>query len=85
MDSDNIVYIDKESWYQFYLKVREVRDDAISESAMLDIIGLKSVTYNLKNHPYIISIYMKARDINKFPLQVIDEQKWLLAKLKYGL
>lgn len=82
MDSDNIVYIDKESWYQFYLKVR---DDAIYESAMLDIIGLKSVTYNQKNHPYIISIFMKARDMNKFPLQVIDEQKWLLAKLKYGL
>jgi len=83
MDSDNIVYIDKESWYQFNLKVR---DDDISEySAMLDIIGLKSVTCNLKNQPYIISIYMKARDINKFPFQVIDEQKWLLAKLKYGL
>lgn len=82
MVSDNIVYIDKESWYQFYLKLR---DYAISESDMLDIIGLKSVTYNQKNQPYIISIYMKARDINKFPLQVIDEQKWLLAKLKYGL
>jgi hypothetical protein len=82
MDSDNILYIDKESWYQFYLKVR---DDAISESAMLDIIGLKSVTYNQKNQPYIISIYRKARDMNKFPLQVIDERKWLLAKLKYGL
>lgn len=82
MDSDNIVYIDKESWYQFHLKVR---DDAISESAMLDIIGLKSVTYNQKNQPYIISIYRKARDMNKFPLQVIDERKWLLAKLKYGL
>lgn len=82
MVSDNIVYIDKESWYQFYLKLR---DYAISESDMLDIIGLKSVTYNQKNQPYIISIYMKARDMNKFPLQVIDEQKWLLAKLKYGL
>lgn len=82
MGSDNIVYIDKESWYQFYLKVR---DDAISESAMLDIIGLKSVTYNQKNQPYVISIHMKAQDTNKHAFQVICEKKWLLAKLKYGL
>ncbi len=82
MGSDNIVYIDKESWYQFYLKVR---DDAVYESDMLDIAGLKSVTYNQKNQPYVISIHMKAQDTNKHAFQVICEKKWLLAKLKYGL